>query len=156
MSINRKIRRNKNNPMVNEYVALSSKNIFSDEREDITTYSYNRNHLKDGQDFVMRFSIYMLHLIIASAANGGNIYKYVDFFENQINNINADNSTMELDYEVENDRITYNGKLAGINLGKLRIGKYFVYFAGPYLFFEDTDTHKKYMFSIETKENTIS
>lgn len=156
MSINRKIRRNKKNPMVDEYVELSSKNLFSDKNEDITLYSYNRNYLRGGQDLLIRFSIYMFELLMTSTSDEIKIFTYVDFFETRINNINKDNRTLELDYEVENDRITYDGKLVGLNLGKLLIGKYIIYFAGPNLFFEDTDTQKKYTYFKEMAEGKVA
>jgi len=155
-SIDRKIRRNKKNPMVDEYVELSLKSIFSDENEDITIYSYNRNYHKDGQDLLIKFTFRMLQLQMTSTTDEINIFTYADFFEYCINNINENNWTMELDYAIENDRITYNGTLVGINLGKLFIGKYIVYFAGPSLFFEDTETQKKYIYSKEMVKSEVA
>ncbi len=152
-SINRKLKRNKKNPMVDIYVETVMKSVLSDKEQDITLCSYNRNFFKDGQELLIKFNIYFIELVFSSIAEGKEVYTYSDFFSNSIKN---NSSTMLLNYTVENDRILYKNKLVGFNVGKLLVDDYIVYFAGPSLFFEDTKTSKKYIYSKKMIEKEVA
>jgi len=152
-SISRKLKRNKKNPMVDIYVETVMKSLISDKEQDITLCSYNRNFFKNGQELLIKFNIHFIELIFSLIAEGKEVYTYSDFFSNCIKN---NNSTMLFNYTVENDRVLYKNKLVGFNAGKLLVDDYIVYFAGPNLFFEDTKTSKKYIYSRELIEKEVA
>lgn len=153
MGINRKIKRNKKSPMEEVFIETVMSSVLSNKERNITLHSYNPNFVKDAQDLLIKFNTYFTRLIFDSISKGKNVYMYEDYFGEIIKN---NDSTMLLDYTVEEDRILFANKLVGFNIGKLLFDDYIVYFAAPSLFFEDTKTNKKYIHSKEMVEKEVA
>jgi len=153
MGINRKIKRNKKSPMEEVFIETVMSSVLSNKEQNITLHSYNPNFVNDAQDLLIKFNMYFTRLIFDSISKGKDVYMYEDYFGEIIKN---NDSTMLLDYTVENDRILFENKLVGFNIGKLLFDDYIVYFAASSLFFEDTKTNKKYIHSKEMVEKEVA
>jgi len=155
-NINRKLKRHRKNPMVSEYVETIITFCLSGEKEDVTYCSYNKNFIKNGEDLRIKFSVFFTKLIFSVISEEEPISKYSDFLKKCINNIDKEESTKLINFKIENDRIVYEDKLVGLNVGKILINDYIIYFAGPKLFFEDIKTKKRYMYNVKFENKEVA
>ncbi len=153
MGINRKINRNRKSPIVEVFIETTIKSILSSQKQSITLYSYNRKFVKNAQDLLIKFNIYFTQVVFELISQGKNVHELEDYVGEILKN---NSSTMILDYIVEDDRILFQDKVVGFNIGKLLFDDYIVYFAGPDLFFEDTKTKKRYFYSKEILEKEVA
>ncbi|GIT98523.1 hypothetical protein [Sulfurovum sp. TSL1] len=145
-SIDRKIRRNKKNPMVDEYVETVMTFVLNGSKEDITYYSYNREFFKKSDELRVKFAGLITKLMFDLCIKEIEIFTFSDIFKQMIIDIEKNENIQQMNFTVENDKVMFQNKFVGYNLGKILIGQFIVYFAGYKLFFEDTQTNKRYLF----------
>lgn len=143
MSINRKLKRKQNNPMVKIFIEAEVSSLFSENKETLKIYSYSKTFFKDSEEFLLLLTNMISRIQISVHSKIQEQVSISEFLDNAIKS-----NIEEFNYVVRENKIFFNNDLVSLNTGEVVINNYKIYF-GNYTFFEDLNTNKKYMFDLQ-------